>query len=452
MTLIFQLIVIFLCLLMFRVNIKWKLPILLFSLAFFSSVTISFIPYGSTFYIVPISFFFSEFFHFKKNLNTLKKSLVYKLIVLQIIATLIYYVNSPHYVGWFDQFLRLCVGTLISSYFILVYSYCSIQNRNAVKCLSKAVFYSALLLAIIGVVNYLFHRPVFLELISNNVLSSDVLPMDDNSVRFRVQSTYINPFDYGYMCLMLVFFALYLYQNKYMTRKKFLVIALSCLFGVLFCNCRTILICMLLGMGVFVLTAYKGRTKFKNIVVIISVLILAYAFVPVVQDKVNQSLTAFTDTGGQQVSGSNLDMRAMQFARVLFHIQGHELFGRGVDYFGIDMGWLKYGNADETQDSDLAGLEGLYLSYLLERGIVGLSIWIFFNVTLIVYFIKRLKMNRNEASLGLTILTIYILFANMTGELRSLAPTLLFLGVLMKIIDSSSTNKTLKIETKDNGI
>lgn len=444
MSFIFQLIVLFLCLLMFRVSIKWKLPIIILSLAIFNSVTISFIPYGSTFYIVLIFFFLSELKNLKKYRMILKGRLVYKLLFLQIIAMLIYYFSSPHYIGKIDQFIRLLISLLLGSYFMLAYSYCATQNKESVKCLSKAVYYSALIMAFIGIINLLFKEPIFLEMTSGYGSNDNAsLPLDFTE-RFRVQSTYLNPFDYGYMCLILMSFSVYFYFKKYMSGNKFIIVILCCLFGVVTCNCRTIFICLLLGGCVFVLVAFKGRKKLKYIIMTIGLLIFAYSFIPLVQEKVDQSLTAFTDTQGEKVGGSNLDMRGMQFARVLYHIQGHELFGRGLDYFNIDMGWSqvndvdKNGNSVSLVDPDLAGLEGIYLSYLLERGIVGLSIWIVFNVALIVYFMKRLNTNRIESSLGIVTVIMYILFANMTGELNSLVPTLLLLGFLMKIIDTTS--------------
>lgn len=305
------------------------------------------------------------------------------------------------------------------------------------------VYYSAIVMTIIGILNFVLKHSVLLDFTIGDVSGPGVVLLDATT-RFRVQSTFINPFDYGYMCLMLLAFSVYLYYDKCLNRIKFILIVLCCLFGVLTCNCRTVLICLILGGCIFVFTAFKGKNKLKNIVMIILVSVLAYSFIPVVQEKVDQSLTAFTDTQGRQVGGSNLDMRALQFARVLYHIQGHELFGRGLDYFLIDMGWNQYDLVDEygnhfaLEDPDLAGMEGLYLSYLLERGFVGLAIWVVFNVALIVYFIKGIARNRIAASIGLVTVTIYILFANMTGELNSLPPTLLFVGILMKIIDSPS--------------
>ena len=70
-------------------------------------------------------------------------------------------------------------------------------------------------------------------------------------------------------------------------------------------------------------------------------------------------------------------MRIVQFTAVLYHIKDHLLFGRGKDFFSIDLGFGEEG-IKTLIDKDLLGLESVLMNLLLERGIVGVLFWCVF--------------------------------------------------------------------------
>ena len=133
---------------------------------------------------------------------------------------------------------------------------------------------------------------------------------------------------------------------------------------------------------------------------------------------------------GDEYAGSSVDMRSVQFAAVMKHINNSMLFGRGVHFFGIDLGWST-GNA---VDEDLAGLESVLYSYLLERGFVGYILYLVVWIQILLYLINARKIDLFLANLGITICLVYILFANMTGDLLSVYPTSLILGCILGIL------------------
>lgn len=49
----------------------------------------------------------------------------------------------------------------------------------------------------------------------------------------------------------------------------------------------------------------------------------------------NQTLSIFTDSSGNKVGGSNLDMRETQYLTTLFYIKDNPLFGRGKDFLTL---------------------------------------------------------------------------------------------------------------------
>ena len=129
------------------------------------------------------------------------------------------------------------------------------------------------------------------------------------------------------------------------------------------------------------------------------------------------------------------------------------LFGRGLGFFKEDLGY-KEGRAGMV-DRDLHGLEGVLLSRLLERGIVGaIFYFLFFGIVLYLAYEYR-GQDRKTTSFAISILTAYFLFANMTGELASFPPTFLFAGISIgimyhrkRIINTHLSRKNIELLNK----
>jgi hypothetical protein len=157
--------------------------------------------------------------------------------------------------------------------------------------------------------------------------------------------------------------------------------------------------------------------------------LIVYAFNSDLQKKTNEKVVSiFVDEG--DVQGSSLAMRAVQYAAVFTHVEGHEIVGRGKDYFNIDMGWKD--GREFLEDPDLEGIEGVLLNLILERGIIGVLFWAFFYFGLFVYIQKNRQFDEKSASCGLACVVYYLIYANMTGEMGCVYPTMLILGVIVK--------------------
>ena len=160
-----------------------------------------------------------------------------------------------------------------------------------------------------------------------------------------------------------------------------------------------------------------------------------YHYSHFVQSKVEFALSVFADRDSE-IGGSDIESRAVQFARVLYYLQGHWLTGRGYDFFWID---LQFSEGQQySLDPELLGLEGVHLKYLLERGILGYAMYLIFYLLLISYIWRHRKSNREEAAGAMCLLVLYLSFAHMTGELKSVPPTLLTLGMFLRLIQNES--------------
>ena len=64
--------------------------------------------------------------------------------------------------------------------------------------------------------------------------------------------------------------------------------------------------------------------------------------------------------------------------------------------------------------------------------------YLIFYLLLISYIWRHRKSNREEAAGAMCLLVLYLSFAHMTGELKSVPPTLLTLGMFLRLIQNES--------------
>ena len=454
MQILAQLALIVLSLLMFKVERKYKLAILLLSAICFNCVRIYAIPFGLSIYIVCFSFLLSEFLYIKKHVGSIKRTILKPLMFSVIIAAVLLAINSPHYDN-FSQYIRLVINELFAKYFIICYAFFAISKEDDLRPVFRVSYYALLVLTIFAVLNYVTKSAFFVNEMYKGMVLTDVMQDMGNkfthSERFRVQAMFFNPFDYGYICIILLLFSWYGYSKQFISQKRFYIIIGCCLWGVITCGCRTNLLCCLLGVFTYILFAFNLKKKIKYFIIFILIGTLSVCFIPFFSDKMNEIFSLFDKNSS--MTGSSIEMRLLQYATVWSYVKDHIFFGRGLDFFFIDLGWKD--GAQYLIDQDLFGLEGVLMNYLLERGIVGVGFYLFFYIYLLVYFYKNKSVDKYITALGSSILTIYLAFANMTGELSSVFPTLLVIGICLKILYihlSKITNYKYEIQHRNSSI
>ncbi len=392
-----------------------------------------------------LCFLLSEFLYWKNLVNTaIVKPIVYVFLIV-LFSCSISILFSPHLqdIKNIFNFIR---SELFVKYFALIYAFYAIRKEKNFRTFVKISIIPMFILTLFGIVNLIEQQSSFVSemmsgweakfLNSVNELAGEKFSLAD---RFRVQAMFFNPFDYGFICALCLLIYLYSYFKKILKKPLFLFLLGCCLFGIFFCGCRTVLFCSIISVGVFILIAFKIAKSAAVGIVAIVLMIMSYNTIPVVNEKVDEMTTMFTDTKGREVGGSSLDMRAIQFAAVLYHIQDSPLLGRGVNFFNIDLGWSD--GKRGLKDTRLQGLEGVYLSYLLERGVLGYILYLSVWTILFVLLFRIRRTDKQISAFGISVLILYTLFANMTGELLSVYPTLLILG---SIIGAYNRNKMCK--------
>ena len=155
----------------------------------------------------------------------------------------------------------------------------------------------------------------------------------------------------------------------------------------------------------------------------VMLMILSYNTVPAIEEKVNQMTDIFVENS--ETSGSSIQLRMSQYMYVAIHAEGHEWLGLGKGY------WAHSYAEDKESVSGLYGVESVILQNLLEQGIIGLILWAAFYSIIFFYFGRNRTKRKALTGLGASTLTLYLVFSIGTGELGSVYPTMLLLGMTM---------------------
>lgn len=415
---------------------EYKPAVFIFGYTVLSAVSLP-VPMGNTIYFLPIFYIVTEGIQFKLMIKSFKiRELVLALIVFAI-SFFYNYANSPHYWGSIPKFVTLLFREFITTYFVLIVGFFSVKNVNSFRPFLHVAFISLIIITLFGIVNYVTKESTMLDWILGSAVQNEVSVGGKftESFRFRTQSLFIQPFDYGYICLVILLAHVYGFTRKLVSGNRLIAVLLMALFGVLSCACRTVMACFFFGFVAFMSLYLKGNRAPVIVGLIIIMGIFLYAFFPFFHSRMDFFMSIFS-LSDNEFGGSSIELRAEQLASVFNYLDGHYWFGRGYDFFWIDLQFSK--GLENSLAPDLYGLEGVHLAYLLERGIIGYVLYLLFFVLLLSFILRHRKSNREEAAAAFALLAIYLAFAHMTGELNSLPSTFLLLGMLLRTIQNES--------------
>lgn len=407
---------------MFLVKREHKLMFIFIYLICFSSVGVPSI-YNPIYY-----FIFSEILYFGNAINRIKHHKVALLLFIIFLLSFITYIHSPHLQGIRGVYL-IFNNDFVYKYFFVVYAIITYDKDISPKRLFNVIAFAMAVLTIFGIINFITRYAVFVDWYIQKTLNltyEDAGHKFTNDLyRFRVQAMHYNPFDYGFICSIIALLAMYFKKKKYIKTGIFVFVLICCYFGIITCRCRTILIITIISHPLFYILSNKLTRSSVVTMLFIILGVYLYDTLPQLQNGLD-FVTSVIDEK-KSYGGSTISMREEQFASVLYYIKDDLLFGKGLYYFREDLGW-KYG-VEGSVDKELYGMEGVYLSYLLERGFIGFLLYLIFWSLVIYVIIRYRKYDRASSALCLSVISSYMLFAFATGELQSVPLTLLVLGI-----------------------
>lgn len=425
------------CGLMFYVKREWKAAMLVMGAMTLTLVDIPGIPLHNANLLLQAAFLLSEWRDIPRYFNRLRYT-PYLWIPLLIVSfsALLATLTSP-YTG----IAETIKSELLFKYFALAYAFWAVKDEKSLKTILQVSLYCLIALTFFGALNYITKSAVFVNALTEGRTSmyGDVALGDayTESVRFRVQSMFNHPFDYGYICAAMLLLHLHGWYRHLESKKTFILAIVCCFFGIITCGCRTVWVGVILSIACYYMWSFKlGRNVTLGIFAMI-LMIISYNTIPAVEEKVNSVTDVFVEDS--ETEGSSIQLRMSQYMTVAIHIEGNEWLGLGKGY------WEHIYTEDRASVRGLYGVESVILQNLLERGIIGLVLWAAFYTIIFIYFWRNRKRRKKLTGLGVSILSLYLFFSIGTGELGSVYPTMLLLGFVIKAIEYQKLKKLYKL-------
>ena len=416
------------CLLMFFVKREWKAAMLVLGAMTLTLVDIPGVPLRKANLLLQVAFLLSEW----RFLPLFFKRLRHTPYLWAALLTVTF---SALFAAWTSPYTSIKEAIqyeLLLKYFAIGYAFWAVKDEKSLKPVLRISLYCLIVLTFFGVLNYMTKSAMFVNALTEgktnaikDVALGDVFTESD---RFRVQSMFLYSFDYGFICAAILLLHLHGWYQRLESNRAFMIAIACCSFGILICGCRIVWVSAIFSIACYSMWVFQMNRNVMYGIIAVILLIVSYNTIPAVEEKVNQVTDAFVENS--ETGGSTIQMRMTQYVSVPIHIEGNEWLGLGLGY------WNHIYTEDRSSVEGLLGVESVILQYLLERGIFGLILWATSYFIIFFYFCKNRKKSKALTGLGASILTLYLVYSIGTGELGSVYPTMLLLGMTMKMIES----------------
>ena len=417
------------CGLMFFVKREWKAALLVMGAMTLTIVNIPGIPLHKANYLLQASFLLSEWNHLYYYFRSLWHTSYLRNLLLLVSGSTLLAAFTTQYVET-NEFLQ---SELLFKYFALAYAFWAVKNEKSLKPVLQVSLYCLIVLTAFGALNYIQKNAIFVNALTEGKTSMVVedASLGDvytDSGRFRVQSMFKSAFDYGYICAALLILHLHGWYQRLESNRAFMIAIACCSFGILICGCRIVWVSAIFSIACYSMWVFQMNRNVMYGIIAVILLIVSYNTIPAVEEKVNQVTDVFVEDS--ETSGSSIQMRMSQYIYVLVYMEGNEWLGLGKGY------WAHSYAEDKESVSGLYGVESVILQNLLEQGIIGLILWATFYSIIFFYFWRNRTKRKAITGLGASTLTLYLVYSIGTGELGSVYPTMLLLGMTIKMIES----------------
>lgn len=336
-------------------------------------------------------------------------------LIIYVLTLLIISFNASH-ISVFYKIYKPFVF-LLDSYFVLLLTKYGVEKENF---MSKNIVYTLLFVTIYGIITLLTRSNPIQSIIAS-AFGRTLLDSYYWGSRIRITSTWSHPIAYGLVCAALFF------EYLPFWKKKVIMVLMALLaINVFICGSRTALAAFLLMGGIIVLSRYSLSRAFRQVVLLIVILIPVYLAVPFVQDKVDSVIN--TAQGNDDVGGSSLEMRDEQTYYAMLIVAEKPLLGHGLDYI---MEGLGYGTDNYKGDWHMLGFESYSYVLLIERGFIGFFLELFLWLAIIAYAFKNRKVDKEDASLIIAYTLGFAFFSMSTGVLDTKIPMMFMTGVAL---------------------
>ena len=320
-------------------------------------------------------------------LSLVKTILTTKSLYPQIPRTIKFYTIYVATTSFFCALTNISFGEYIQNMILFVMEYGLIAYALSWICMGEKDFkvFNIVLITVsciiicYGLLNYATKINPYMAYISMVTdseidMSNSFMEEQRGLLDGRISSVFPHPLQLGQWSLLV--FAYFYYELKEKVNSFFYYTFLFLIFIIAFMTgSRSALVPILLVPIINLLHQSPFKIIRYSILAVFSLIVL-FPFLPnKVQDNVEATVFFGDDEAASkaEIRGSSKDGRIGQFEIALSEIRDNPLLGKGFNYSSKNR---------EKLSAGLLGLESIFLSHIIDGGILGLIIFIFFYITL----------------------------------------------------------------------
>lgn len=364
--------------------------------------------------------------------------LEYKLFPFKTIFIYLLIVNFL--IGFLDSRLSIvsqisrAIVNYLTTVFCLFVGYSSLKSTRDWNLICKKCIPIFTIMAIYGLCTWVLQSNPYNDIVHASFGSTDIWK-NVQERGYRVYSTMNNPIPYG---AVMGLATLYIGTNRSLINNTLIKIIVSLFFvNILFTYSRSAIVGFCIAIVVFFILKNKNPLKlFKITLFTFAILTILYFIIPSIRNVFDLIFDIFL-TGGNNVKGSNIELKELQLNTSIKYFLNAPFFGNGFRYFQEE---LLSGKA-VNYDNSLAGLEGYFFVMLVENGIYMILGMVTFFAMLLWYPLKRKSVGYiSYLSIAATI--FFIFFIYITGIYGNIFIYFMtFIGLSIKYIQIKSKEK-----------
>ena len=399
---------------------------------FVFNTTISIQPFDS-YALLCSAFTLSLLFH--KEFRSEWKNFPFKSIMLLLLVIHICVVVLDPRVSGLLKIISRIFNNFVPRYWALFVGYSMVSSLRVARgtCAKLCLLFGVM--TIYGCMTYVLQGNPYDDLLHLSFGDEIGIWSEVQTRGYRVFSTLNNPIVYGFVMCMAASLV-YLFRER-LSKVAYVALILLCLLNVFLANSRTGVVCGLLLVVLFLLL--KNGISIRLVgscVAIVLLFSVLYYTIPFVKEASDSVMDIFL-TGGENTSGSTVELKDNQLEISLILFAVHPYFGHGFNYFQeVIM------EKDASTIEVLAGMEGFGYKLLIEEGVfMIIAVAILFFALIWNFFKLMLNSKCSLPCMGIawTISFLaFLLLAGIYGGIFTIGMILIGMLLRMSVLSNSS--------------
>lgn len=422
---LFEILVLALCAFIIISRGEKRTKIFLFSTFFMPT------SFGTAHILLPVSFLISLWRSgdLKHEIKTfpLKNISIVILLIYFLVALLDNRISVP------ESIIRP-INYFIKTYLYLFVGYALIKSKKNWDSTLRTLLQIFSIYAVYGVVTWILQTNPWYDFTSQ-VYEQEVM-WGESDRGYRTTSFLNNAIAYGIVMVMGTF-TIWLYYKKHANRLVLILLAVIAA-NIFLANSRTGIVSFALAMVLYIVlyNGLSGKTIISFIGVCI-VLIIAYFNLDFIRPMMD-SVIDLAATGGNNTSGSNMELKDVQLTTSLMYFEEAPFFGHGIYYYSENI-FPRLGSL-----SGLAGLEGYGFRLLIEMGGFMIVAFVVYVIRFVYVAIKGRRINKQWSSVVIAQFIAFIFFLMATGDYGNVFEyCFILIGINLKYLSFGITRSSI---------